>query len=146
METTAQTKRNFIPAVLLLIGGFLLLRGGSPFGFELIPPKPDPNDWVVLVEEFEERDKPSNAAYVATINSPEFRAMLSEKNLNFRNWDVDQGEGKALADSLKLPVPFYAILDAEEGTKSTQFKVLASGPAPLTQSEFDSLVKKWMGK
>lgn len=144
MATTQQPKWNLFPVVLLIVGGFLLLRGGGSV-FELVPPTPDPKDWLVLVEEFEDRDQPNNAAYVATINSGEFRKMLTDKTLNFRNWDDDQAEGKALADSLKLPVPFFAILDAEEG-KTTQLKVLASGPAPTTQSEYESLVKKWMGK
>ena len=122
-----------------------MLRGGGGSIFELVPPTPDPKDWLALVEEFEDRDEQNNAAYVATINSSEFRKMLADKSVNFRNWDDDQAEGKALADSLKLPVPFFAIVDAEEG-KTTQLKILASGPAPTTQAEYESLVKKWMGK
>lgn len=147
MTVTAQpTKGNFFPAVLLVLGGLLLLFGSGGTVFEIFPPKPDANRWFILVDQFEDRDNPKLKDYVDFINNQEFRKSIAEKQINFRSWDADQAEGRTLAVTTKLDVPFYAVATPTQSDGKTELKVVDSGPAPTSVDGANSIIKKWIGK
>lgn len=143
MTVTAQTpKGSFLPAVLLVLGGLLLMFGSGGSVFEIFPPKPDPTRWFILVDQFEDRDSDANAEYVNMLNNAEFRKEI--EGITFRNWDVDQAEGKVFADSTKHTVPFYVIATPTESQGKTELKIVDSGPAPKSVDAAKALITKWI--
>lgn len=140
--TTQQAKGTLFPAVLLVLGGLLLLFSEGKISIDILPPKPNPDAWLIFVDQFEDREGP----YATLVNSAEFKSTIAEKKVTYRHWDVDQPEGKSIADATKLQIPFYAIANPIEGEGKTELKIVASGAAPTTLDEANTLIKKWIGK
>lgn len=146
MAVTAQPKGNYMPAVLLVLGGLLLMFGSGGSVFEIFPPKPDPTRWFILIDQFEERDNANVKEYVDLINNGEFRKSLSERQITFRNWDADQAEGKAIAESAKHSLPLYVVATPTDASDKTELKIVDSGPAPTSVDGANAIIKKWIGK
>ena len=134
---TAKQFFGWLPTVLLVIAGVLLVRGqGCQINLPIIDFQPAvyPEAWMVIVEESSER-KPELAVL---LQDWEWRQSLEKRDISFRVYDRDQPEAKSY-EKLKLKLPAVVFVTPEG-------KVVHVGKCPANKAEAEALIKKVTGK
>lgn len=109
----SQSKSNMLPAILMIVGGFLMMNGGG-FDFSKFLPLPKtiyPNAWAIVV--YESEGLKDNAELATTIQNADLKQRCESVKLKLRFLDVDLPEAKVYKD-LKLELPAILIVDPLE--------------------------------
>jgi hypothetical protein len=131
---------SIVPTAMLLLGGVLLLCGGSVKSCSIDLPildwKPQqyPDAWLIIVEESSERD-PDIAIM---LQDWPWRQSLAERDINFRVYDDDQAEAESYKKlDLKLPAAIFILPTG---------KVVDVSACPKNKKDMEKLIARVTGK